>query len=109
MPLGLACGVVLVGWLSSSIELGVFRVALACAVLAAMPVTVFHILLAPSLSRLHASGNRIEMQRLLTSLVPHLTPMDALRTVVSALAETDPDVRDMSLPANRRNAVRLTG
>ena len=29
--------------------------------------------------------------------------------MVSALAETDPDVRDMSLPANRRKAVRLTG
>ena len=50
-----------------------------------------------------------EMLTLLTSLVPHLTPMDALRTVVSALAETDPDVRDMSLPGNRRKAIRLTG
>jgi len=44
----------------------VFRVAVACAVLAAMPVTIFHILLAPTLSRLHAAGNRAEMQRLLT-------------------------------------------
>jgi len=59
-------GVVLVGWLSSGVELGVFRVAVACAVLAAMPVTIFHILLAPTLSRLHAAGNRAEMQRLLT-------------------------------------------
>ena len=59
-------GVVLVGWLSSGVELGVFRVAVACAVLAAMPVTVFHILLAPTLSRLHAAGDRGEMQRLLT-------------------------------------------
>lgn len=50
-----------------------------------------------------------EMLTLLTSLVPHLTPMDAVRTMVSALAETDPDVRDMSLPGNRRKAVRLTG
>ena len=50
-----------------------------------------------------------EMMQLLRSLVPHLTPMDAVRTMVSALAETDPDVRDMSLPANRRKAVRLTG
>jgi len=50
-----------------------------------------------------------EMLRLLTSLVPHLTPMDALRTVVSALAETDPDVRDMGPAANRRKAIRLTG
>ena len=50
-----------------------------------------------------------EMLELLTSLVPHLTPMDALRTMVSALAETDPDVRDMSPAANHRKSVRLTG
>jgi citrate synthase len=50
-----------------------------------------------------------EMLDLLSSLVPHLTPMDTVRTMVSALAETDPDVRDMSLPGNRRKAVRLTG
>jgi O-antigen/teichoic acid export membrane protein len=59
-------GVVLVGWLSTGVELGVFRVAVACAVLAAMPVTIFHIVLAPTLSRLHAASNRAEMQRLLT-------------------------------------------
>jgi citrate synthase len=50
-----------------------------------------------------------EMLELLSSIVPHLTPMDALRTMVSALAETDPDVRDMSPTANRRKAIRLTG
>ena len=50
-----------------------------------------------------------EMLQLLASIVPHLTPMDALRTTVSALAETDPDVRDMSREANRRKAIRLTG
>jgi O-antigen/teichoic acid export membrane protein len=48
------------------VELGVFRVAVACVVLAAMPVTIFHILLAPTLSRLHDSGNTAEMQRLLS-------------------------------------------
>lgn len=50
-----------------------------------------------------------EMLELLSSLVPHLTPMDSLRTMVSALAETDPDVRDMSPAANHRKSVRLTG
>ena len=58
-------GVILVGWLSSGVELGIFRVAVACAVLAAMPVTIFHILLAPTLARLNASGDRHELQRLL--------------------------------------------
>ena len=50
-----------------------------------------------------------EMLDLLSSLVPHLIPMDTVRTMVSALAETDPDVRDMSLPGNRRKSIRLTG
>jgi citrate synthase len=50
-----------------------------------------------------------EMLGLLSSIVPHMTPMDALRTMVSVLAETDPDVRDMSPAANRRKAIRLTG
>jgi len=50
-----------------------------------------------------------EILQLLSSIVPHLTPMDALRTMVSALAETDPDVSDMSPAANRRKAIRLTG
>ena len=59
-------GVVIVGWLASGVELGVFRVAVACSVLAAMPVTIFHILLAPTLSRLHAANNRAELQRLLS-------------------------------------------
>jgi citrate synthase len=50
-----------------------------------------------------------EMLELLASIVPHLTPMDALRTMVSALAETDPDVADMGREANRRKTIRLTG
>ncbi|HEY3203248.1 MAG TPA: citrate/2-methylcitrate synthase [Thermoanaerobaculia bacterium] len=46
---------------------------------------------------------------LLATLARHLSPMDALRTVVSALVETDPDGASMSAAANRRKAVRLTG
>ncbi|MEO8431374.1 MAG: citrate synthase [Acidobacteriota bacterium] len=37
------------------------------------------------------------------------TPMDALRTAVSALSATDPDSNATSPEANRRKAVRLTG
>jgi len=58
--------VILVGWLASGVELGVFRVAVACAVLATLPVTIFHILLAPTLSRLNDSGEKSALQRLLT-------------------------------------------
>jgi len=60
-----AYGVILVGWLSSGIELGVFRVAVACMVLASMPLTIMHIVLAPTLSRLNATGDRKELQRVL--------------------------------------------
>ena len=42
-------------------------------------------------------------------LAARSAPMDALRTAVSALSETDPDARGMSPEANRRKAVRLTG
>ena len=38
-----------------------------------------------------------------------MLPMDALRTAVSALSETDPDVGSNEPDANRRKAVRLTG
>lgn len=36
------------------------------------------------------------------------TPMDVLRTTVSALASFDPDAGDNSVEANRRRAIRLT-
>ena len=49
-----------------------------------------------------------EHLNLLMSLSRTAAPMDALRTAVSALADSDPDARDMSEEANRRKAVRLT-
>ena len=49
-----------------------------------------------------------EILGLLDSLARRATPMEALRTAVSALADADPDVHDMSPEANRRKAVRLT-
>lgn len=44
---------------------------------------------------------------LLQNLDPQATPMDLLRTGVSALAHFDPDVEDMSVEANTRKALRL--
>jgi O-antigen/teichoic acid export membrane protein len=61
-----AYGVILVGWMNSGVELGVFRVAVACVALSAMPVTIFHIILAPSLSRLNEFGKTSELQQLLS-------------------------------------------
>jgi citrate synthase len=50
-----------------------------------------------------------ELLSLIASLARTSVPMDALRTAVSALAASDSDAQDMSLAANRRKAVRLTG
>jgi len=46
---------------------------------------------------------------LVESLARRLAPMDALRTVVSALPESDRDAASMAPEANLRKAVRLTG
>jgi citrate synthase len=45
---------------------------------------------------------------LLETLPPQTQPMDALRTAVSALAATDPDLKSNEPDANRRKAMRLT-
>ena len=50
-----------------------------------------------------------EILNLLMTLARTSAPMDALRTAVSALADSDPDRDAMSEEANRRKAVRLTG
>ena len=58
-------GVIIVGLLGSAVDLGIFRVAVASVVLVSMPVTILHIVLAPTISRLHRFGEREELQRLL--------------------------------------------
>jgi len=50
-----------------------------------------------------------EILNLLMTLARTSAPMDALRTAVSALADSDPDLAASSEEANRRKAVRLTG
>jgi citrate synthase len=42
------------------------------------------------------------------SAMPHAHPMDALRTAVSALAASDPDVADNSIETTIRKGIRLT-
>lgn len=46
---------------------------------------------------------------LLATLAQTSTPMNALRTAVSELSDSDPDAPDASPAANRRKAIRLTG
>jgi len=45
---------------------------------------------------------------ILQSLPPSKQPMDALRTVVSSLGATDPDLTSNETDANQRKAIRLT-
>jgi O-antigen/teichoic acid export membrane protein len=66
-------GMILMGWLSSDEALGIFRVALACNVVAAMPVTILHIILAPRLGPLHKGGRIPELQSLLSNTSAALT------------------------------------
>lgn len=51
-----------------------------------------------------------ELLALVRGFLDHrMIPMDALRTAVSVLCETDPDVASNDPAANRRKALRLTG
>jgi citrate synthase len=50
-----------------------------------------------------------EVLEWLRFLATRLSPMDALRTVVSALPALDPEAASMAPEANRRKAIRLTG
>jgi O-antigen/teichoic acid export membrane protein len=68
-----AYGMVLMGWLASDEALGIFRVALACNVVAAMPVTILHVILAPRLGPLHKGGRVSELQSLLSNASATLT------------------------------------
>ncbi len=50
-----------------------------------------------------------EIIELMQRLPPPQNSMETLRTVVSALSLYEPDAEDISIEANRRKAVRLTG
>lgn len=58
-------GSVLLGWLSTDVELGMLRAAISCSIVVAMPVTILHVIFAPTVSRLHRSGATAELQILL--------------------------------------------
>jgi O-antigen/teichoic acid export membrane protein len=60
-----AYALILLGPLGSDVELGIFRVALACVTLVGMPATVLHVVLAPRLAELVARDDRAELSGLL--------------------------------------------
>lgn len=56
----------IVGALATAAETGLFRVAASCALVVATPLSVLHVVLAPTLARLHKDGEREKLARLLT-------------------------------------------
>lgn len=68
-----AYAMILMGELASNEALGIFRVALACNVVVAMPVTILHIILAPRLGPMHQGKQTAELQTLLSSVSAILT------------------------------------
>jgi O-antigen/teichoic acid export membrane protein len=80
-----AYGVILMGWLAPDIALGLFRVAIACNVVVAMPVTILHIIFAPNVARLHGEGRREELQQLLSWTSATLVVVASLVSLTMAL------------------------
>jgi len=72
-------GIILVGLLATAPDLGIYRVAVASTVLVSMPVTILHVILAPTVSRHYRFGEHAELQRLLrtasASMCAVLVPM----------------------------------
>jgi O-antigen/teichoic acid export membrane protein len=58
--------IIFLGLLTTSALVGVFRVANSVAVLVALPVSLVHVVVAPMISKLHAAGQRKEMQKILS-------------------------------------------
>ncbi|WP_310533375.1 lipopolysaccharide biosynthesis protein [Novosphingobium sp.] len=58
-------GLIIIGWLSPGDELGLYRVALSCGALLTLPLSIVHNILAPEISRLSHSGDRVALQAVL--------------------------------------------
>ena len=81
--LGGSYGVILVGSIASAVDLGVFRVAVACGTVVAMPVTIFHIVFAPRMAQLNEAGRQRELQDLLSSATTVMLAIMVPTTVAS--------------------------
>jgi O-antigen/teichoic acid export membrane protein len=57
--------VLVMGAVTTAAMTGVFRVAASCAVIVATPLTIFHVVLAPTLARFHAEGEKDKLQLIL--------------------------------------------
>lgn len=61
-----AYGMILVAWFATAEELGIFRVALSCAVVVGLPVSIFHIIQAPAVSKHYKFGETAQLQEILS-------------------------------------------
>jgi len=60
-------GVILMGWFASAEDLGIYRVALSCMMVVAMPINILHIIQAPAISRHHSFGETEQLQHMLSA------------------------------------------
>ena len=58
--------VLMLGGMVAMAEVGVFRVASSVAIMVAMPVSLFNVVGMPLIARLHAAGDKVRLQRLLS-------------------------------------------
>jgi O-antigen/teichoic acid export membrane protein len=80
-----AYGVILMGWFASAAELGIYRVAFACVAVVAMPVSILHVIHAPTVSKLYRFGEQEALQRLLSMTSAWMSMMVAPITLAAWL------------------------
>jgi O-antigen/teichoic acid export membrane protein len=83
--LGGTYGIVMMGWLDDDVALGMFRVAFACNIVVALPVTILHVILAPNVAQLYKENRKPELQRLLSLTSAAMVAMVAPITVAAYL------------------------
>ncbi|KUR78193.1 hypothetical protein AQZ49_07620 [Novosphingobium sp. FSW06-99] len=61
-------GLILIGTMAVATDVGVYRVALSCIALVAMPTNIAHVVMAPGVAKLYRKGDKAALQKLLTSV-----------------------------------------
>ena len=77
--------VLIMGALTTTAETGIFRVAVSSMVMVAIPLSVVQVVVAPTLARLHAIGEKRELQSLLTGSACAMAAMALVGCLVLAL------------------------
>lgn len=74
-------GSILLSWVASDVELGLYRAAISCSVVAAMPVTILHVIYSPEVARLIHEARREHLQPLLGQIALGASAMVGAITV----------------------------